>query len=433
MADELEIRSGGVVAVDTGALNDLAERLSAIALRVEDAASQVRRAECLLLGALPNQAMSAVAVPSGSADALEIVASACVEDAAATRLMADTFALVDLQARMEAVAVSDPQSAARLQTRIDALLESDPRLAREATILIQEWKRDRFRGLASQDWDLIAAPLTGGSVSLGLAMRRIAAGLAANGAGIIPQGATLRGPTPPVTVQEVARTAPANAPQSTEDLLRRIPGESDAQVRVETYTYPDGSREHIVYLDGTQAMLPGDDPWDMGSNWDGYNGADFASLEAARQALSLAGVKEGEAVTAVGYSQGAMIASYLAMDDSMNVKSVVLVGSPTMPMLRDDQTLVQFSHTADPVASLAGGGSPGTNGAPGSFVVTREGTSGSGGFTSPGAAHQRQEYLETAARADASNDRRVAAYRDSIRRLGDATTVTAIDYRASRP
>lgn len=431
MADEIDIRSGGAIAVDTEALHSVGERLGGVGRRFEAAASHVRRAEALLLGALTDPMVVALSLPTGAAPALENDAASCAEEAAATRVMADTFEVVELQARMEALAVSDPTAAAQLQAQIDALLASDPRIARAATLLVEEWKDARFHGLASQDADLLLVPALG--VSLGSILLRTAIGAAATGIGVIDKGTVLAGPKPPVVVAEVARTTPTTPPKRTADLLRGLPNDSRSQVRVETYTYADGSREHIVYIDGTQTELPGENPWDMGSNWDGYTGNNFASLEATKEALEMAGVAPDEALTVVGHSQGGMIATHLAMDADWNVKTVMLAGSPTTPTLDDDQTLVQFAHTADPVASLAGGGSIGTTGAPGSFVVTREGGEGGASLEAPLAPHNRTDYIKTAAAADASGDARVVAFNSELARLSTATTVTSVAYQAKRP
>lgn len=431
MAEELDIRSGGAIAVDTEALRAVGDRLGGIGRRLEAAASHLRRGEALLLGALTDPMLVSISVPTGTASVLESEAASCAEEGASTRQMADTFEVVDLQARMEAIAASDPAAAAKLQTRIDALLASDPRLARAATLLIEQWKGERFRGLATQDADLLLLPALG--LSLGGTLLRMSSILAARGAGVIEKGAILTGPKPPVAVAEVARTTPTTAPKSTADLLRRLPDDAESQVRVETYTYPDGTREHIVYIDGTQTPLPGENPWDMGSNWDGYTGDNFASFEATKRALELAGVAPGEALTVVGHSQGGLIGTYLAMDDGWNVQTVMLAGSPVTPTLNDDQTLLQFAHTSDPVAALAGGGSPGTTGAPGSFVVSREGGGGLDSFDAPLGSHGRDEYIKTAAAADGSGDARVVAFNSSMARLGTATTVTSVDYKATRP
>ena len=439
MADDLDIRSGGAIAVDTEALRAVGVRLRAIGGRLQDAAQRVRRAQYLLVQNLSQPLLAQVMGMSGSAASLDQEAAECEDDAVGTCLMADAFELVDLQARQEMLAVRDPLAAQALQARIDALVDSDPRLEGMSAALLEEWEDGRFEGLGQQYWDMALSPVGGllglfGAGMLGLGITTVAKDLAGVRAGVIPPGTVLAGPKPPVSVAEVARTSPASRPHGLKGLITRIPSGSNAQVRVETYVYENGSREHFVYLDGTQSPLPGDDPWDMGSNWDGYSRENFASLEATKEALALAGVSGDEPLTVVTYSQGGLIGSYLAMDETYNVTSLVTAGSPVTPILGDDQVLVQLAHTDDPVAALAGGGSAGTSGSPDGFIATRE--AGEGGLfsqDSPLGPHQQDRYAETAAQADASGDVRVEGFTNGLQRLDAAVEVQSVDYEATRP
>lgn len=434
MGDDLDIGAGGVVAVDTETLRQVATRLDGIGRRLDEASSQVNRAHRVLVGNLSRPGAAPIGALTTASASLDEQAQLCRDEATATRLMADAYELADLRSRQEMLGDTDPQAALGMQDRIDALLASDPRLAAMADDMIQDWEGSRFEGLRSQYWDFFLSRVAPGGSAIGLMMTVGASLLAGAAAGVIPRGTALRGPIPPVVVKETARTTPVGAPKNTAEMLKRIPNGTGAQVRVETYRFADGTRQHKVYIDGTQSFISRDDPWDMGSNWDGYDRQNFASLEATKQALELAGVRPGEQLDIVGYSQGGLIGTYLAIDDTYDVREVVLAGSPTVPELREDQTLVQLAHTADPVASLAGGGWPGGTGSEDSLVARREGDSGSFiNEDAPIVPHLMESYLQTAEMLDASEDPRALAVQERQAHFDEAVEVTSVDFTATRP
>ncbi len=437
MGDDVDIRSGGAIAVDTETLRLVAARLDGIGCRLDEAAAQLSRAENLVFSTLSRAPLAfhmTAGMMSGMSGKLTDDAVICRGQVAATREMADVYELVDLRSRREMLAIDDPRASMRLQERIEALTAANPQLVKLADQVVADWEGRRFDGLSSQSWDLVLSSVLMG-ISIGGLANKAVTDLADRHAGIVPQGTALSGPKPPVVVAEVARSTPSGPPKSTVQTLKRLPTGSDAQVRVETYTFADGTRHHRVYIAGTQSIWAGSvEPWDMGSNWDGYARRNFASFEATRQALEMAGVRPDEPLDVVGYSQGGIVATYLAVGDEYNVGEITLIGSPTVPGLRDDQTLVQLAHTADPVAALAGGGWAGTTGSSDSIIVTREGDKGDLiNFDSPLDPHMMEQYLTTAGQLDASSDPRAAAIQQRRAQLSEAVSVTSTDYKAKRP
>jgi hypothetical protein len=230
-----------------------------------------------------------------------------------------------------------------------------------AAYLQQTWEDQRYDGLDGQ-FD-IATTVTG--VNFG-AITSIAAMLGSSAVfGTLPGKAKLDGWPDPVKVAPVFTTLPATAPASLADGLRRFPEAEDAQVKVEKYTFEDGTAHYVAYIKGTQSGLYGaSEPWDMKSNAELYTGQVSASYQATLDALHQAGAEAGDVVDVYAHSQGAMVGSYLAMGDEFDVQMLVTAGSPVQPTLRDDQLLIQLRHTDDVVNALAGGGSQGGTGSP---------------------------------------------------------------------
>ncbi|UWF77483.1 MULTISPECIES: hypothetical protein [Microbacterium] len=434
MTDGLDIVSGGAIAVDTEALRDVGRRLHGVARMLTDAESAIRRA-CGIAGGIAALRTCEGDLAAG-AGRIARLADECAEDAAGTLLMADVFEVVELQARQRALEVNDPRAALALQDRIDRLTSADPRIGSMAAQLVAGWEERRFQGLEHQHLDRLlvpgSMPWSGPGPIGGLALA--GGGIAAvRGLGVLPYGARLDGTAPPVRVERVATWFQVPPPRNIAESLQRIPRRG-AQVRVEEYTMRDGARRFVAYIDGTRTALPlvTQQPWDMGSNWDAYMRQEkSAAYHAVQEALREAGAGPDSRVDLVGYSQGAMIASYLAMDGSLDVGTTVLAGSPVEPSLQDGQTLVQLRHSDDPIAALAGGGSPGSPGADG-FTAWREAGDGMFGNDAPFAAHDLEAYIETAGMVDASRDPRVEEV-TLWSELAGAVDVRAFDYVATRP
>lgn len=436
MAGELDITSGGAIAVDSEALREVGRRLGALGRQLADAGEQVRRAYHALVQAPSLQPHVDLPGMWHCADQLERLAAETADDAAGTTLMADVFEYVELRAEQQALAIGMPEEAAALQMRIDTLAESDPRVQDMAAMLVAGWAEARFAGMDDQFLDDILGQPAGVGADP-VAHTLVSAGGVATffGLGVIPYGTTLAGPAAPVKIAPVRTASAAAPPKSLEESLRRIPYGATGQVRVEKYTMVDGSRRFVTYIDGTRTLVPltTDEPWDMGSNWDLYmHREQAASHHATVLALEAAGARPGDVVDLVSYSQGAAIGSHLAMDSPYEVRVNITAGSPVEPSLTDDQVLVQLRHTDDPVGGgLTGGGSYGGTGAPGSFTAWRE--AGGGPFDHPFVPHHYDEYLETARQVDASADPRVRQLDEYFDELGQAVDIQVMDFAAERP
>jgi pimeloyl-ACP methyl ester carboxylesterase len=248
------------------------------------------------------------------------------------------------------------------------------------------------------------------------------------GRGRLTPGTRLTGTPPPVSVQLVA-AGTAAAPTGMKDAIERIPYGSQGQVVVEKYTMPDGRSRFVTYIDGTREMKRGtDEPWDMDSNLDMYlEHRTAASQQATLKALEAAGAKPGDRVDFVGYSQGAAIGSFTAMDSPYVTEVVIAAGNPVSPHLDSDQLYALLEHDGDIVGNLADG-PPGGTGSAGSFTVSRDIDRLQ--FTDE---HAFREYEKTAGMADASGDSRVEAMdRLFFDELGEAVSVERMEFHATR-
>lgn len=433
MSSDLEISSGGAIQVDSEALRDVARRMGAVGSRLGDVSDQLWRARAMVSQA----ALDAVSTTgiSDCAQRLSTLAEQMSTAMAGVGQMADTFEYVELTARQQALGAMDADGALAVQARIDELVAADPGIVDRATKLEAGWRHGLLDQTGEQTWDHwlrtlgatgvippVAAPIETALLLGGLLPGAV-------GLGVLSTGDRLQGKAPPVAVDLVAR-AQVTAASGVRDSLSRIP-KDDGQVAVEKYTMPDGSEKYVAYIDGTRSIGgSGEDPWDMGSNWDMYvGGATSASYAATMQALADAGVPGDADLSLVTYSQGAAIGSYIAMDPTMNVTTVISIGNPTSPELGPDQTLVDIRHRGDPVSNLADGGTAGGTGSAGSFTVRATLPPGV-----PGEQHLYDSYLETAGLVDASGDPRVEALHDGYYAdLAKAVKVERLEFKATRP
>ncbi len=360
----------------------------------------------------------------GLADRAAALHGDCVDAAASTALMADTYEYVELLVEARARGLGAAGDDARAGMR--RLAESDPRIPDLARSLVAQWEDDRFAGLVTQ------VPRGGALGPAGVVPALVGVG---TGLGVIARGSRLRGASEPVTVTPVKTATPAAAPAGLAGALNRIPEKRGAQVAVEKYSFVGGPAKYVVYVKGTQTFAPGDmgraDPWDMKSNAELYLGERSASYEATLAAVEAAGAEPGDEVQIVAHSQGAMVASHFAMESEYEVPLIVTAGSPADPTLDDDQTLVTLGYTDDPVRGLAAGGSPAGTGSPDSVGVTAEHAPGFawGDFGDP---HLLQSYVELAEDADASGDPRIARVEGLWDDLDDATVIERTEFRAER-
>lgn len=423
MSDDLEIRHGGAIAVDTDEFRAVGRRLEAVGAQLEGAREAIVRACGVVLGDRGLASVDAGALAANGEQAADL-AGECLDAATGTLLMADAFEVVELRAQAAALRVADSSEGLALQARIALLCASDARVATMADWLVAGWEDDRYEGLDDQ-YDLggLLAPLFSGGALVGGLLQL----------GKVGVGMRLTGAADPVTVTPVRTSSPRSAPSNLAEAFGRFPTTPGAQVKVEQYVMGDGTKHYVAYVKGSQSVaLGGKEPWDMRSNAQLYTGETSASYQATLDALKAAGAGPGDRVDVVAHSQGAVIAAHLAMESGYDVQVQMTAGSPVEPTLDDDQLLIQLRHSDDVVSSLAGGGSPGGTGSPDSFTATREADPAPGIQDVMLAPHQLDAYIETAEQVDASGDPRVTALDDLWSELDGAVEVTATEYRAER-
>lgn len=435
---DLEIRGGGVVAVDTDTLRAAAGRFDAVRIELDEACRRAAsvRASLGAEGAAEAEALAwslSVRLGEVSADAERIARS--LREAAAV------YELVELRVQVRAAfAVRDFAEAGRIGRRRAELQAEYPDAAAAAEWAMFErtimWPSEMVRqatelGLWTGDELGTKAAVYGGAA---LGSGAVALALAAGGLGFGRAERPLAGAPPAVTVTRTASVTPrtVHAPTSLADAASRIPT-GGARVRVESYAMPDGSRQFAVYVAGTRTQdLGTDDPWDNRSNVELYTGTTSASFAATTEALADAGARPGDVVHAWGHSQGAMITSQLALAGDYDVRTNVTLGSPIDAATGPSTLSVGIRHTDDPIVSLAGGGHAMPAGAPGSFVVETSFNPETGLHDARNPAHPLSAYVETAGRVDAAADTRVAGVHRVLEELGAATDVTAVEYAARR-
>ncbi|WP_226534043.1 hypothetical protein [Microbacterium paraoxydans] len=421
----LEIGHGGAIAVDTGQLRDLGSRLRGVAERYEETRAAVLRAQEAILSApaaCPEVDVNALGVSVERLGALRAeLDDACV----GTELMADAFEVVELRAEVEALALTDAAAAAVAEARLAQLVSGDERVGVMAAWLVEDWEDRRFQGVGRQfDAGGLLSPLFFAGAFIGVT----------TGLGAVGTGAPLKGQADPVRVTAVKASTPA-APQDLAGALRRMPS-ATAQVAVEKYTMSDGATRYVTYISGTRNGVPWaggeEEPWDMKSNVELYQGHRSASYQATLDALAAAGAEPGDRVDVVAYSQGGMIAAHLATESPYDVGMQVTAGSPQQPLLGDDQTLIQLRHSDDLVSNLAAGGSAAGTGSADSFTATRVGDPRAGLQDLALRAHALETYIETAEMVDASDDPRAEALDAYWAELATAAEVERTEYRAER-
>lgn len=444
MSGDLNITSGGAINVDSGAFRAVGHRLAALAEQVKDAVRTARRAQHVL--AQTTDQHFAAGQVGNCVHRLERQGEKAAKAAQGTLVMADVFELVELRTQQSLMRVGDAREALAIQDRIHELLASNPNVGPAADFLVTHWQNHRFDGLTDQPWDrtytlgrwagaVLAPTLAGwaalwlGSKPVGSTMRSLLDRAVDLDLGILPIGTRLMGESPAVTLRTVESRG-VKPVSGVRDSIARVPYGRSAQVAVEKYTMKSGSVRYVAYVDGTREMMPGtDEPFDAVSDVELYlDRKKSASYEATLQALEAAGVEPGDTVDLVGYSQGAMIVSHLAMDSPYHVGTVIVAGDPVDPALAADQTIIRLENGADPVNALATGGTAGGSGSPGSFTAQREGER-----SSPIDPHLYGEYLTTGAQVDRSSDPRAQALRDTFfHELAEAARVDRTEFGATR-
>ena len=429
--DELDIRGGGAVAVDTATLREAADGFSALAEELDETAAQVGSAAVRLFG-VSDTAWALSNRLEVTRRRILTVADDARALTGALRGSAAVYEVVDLQAeRALADAARDSEAVARIDARIAALGREYPEAGLQATLGTlghwAAWPDDLAAQAPGALWWLIPG-FHAMAIPAAWAMQRVVGTV---GAGTVPATARLRGQANEVVVAPTALHGPATAPTSLPGAVARIPRDGDARIRVERYTMPDGSRQFALYVAGTQTAAPNTaEPFDMGSNLELYSGERSASYDATLAALRDAGAESGDIVHAFGHSQGAMVAAYVALEAGFDTRTLVSFGSPVEADVGDRTLSISLRHSDDPVGALAGGGSPGAVGAPGSFIASRIADPAPGLHDLQLPAHAIEEYARTATLLDESGDARMAAVRQLFDQLGDAASVDVTEYSA---
>ena len=432
MSDDLDIRSGGAVAVDTVTLRTAARGFDALSGDLRDIAEQVGSAG-LRLFELSRATWAVSGTIEVARQRILAVSDGAEGIAEALGLAADVYDIAELRAeRAAALAAGDEAAVGRLDARLAAAVRAHPEAGRQAGLdALAHWFRwpaELARQAPGTMWWLapgfhaLAVPFAWS------AQHAIAAG----GAGTIPATSRLRGEAADVVVTPVPNRGATAAPRSLADATERIP-QGESRIRVERYTMPDGSREFAVYVAGTRTVEAGTtEPFDMPSNLELYTGERSASYDATLAALAAAGAEPGDVVHAFGHSQGAMITAHLALEGGYDTRTLVSIGSPVEAAVGDGTLSLSLRHSDDPVAALAGGGHAGTAGAPGSFIAERSADPQLGMQDYRLPAHGIDGYTETARLLDASADPRMDAVRGLFDELGSAASVEITEYAAER-
>lgn len=440
--DPLQITGGGAIAVDTATLRRTASRFALAAAALDEA--------CARLGPLGNMllehhvfAWDAACTASALGTRLREAVAGAERIAERLRETAVVYELVELNVEHRTAFFAGDQAAmARIDARRDALMALHPDAMGDARAAefgrAVMWPGDLVRQATEAGVDLgtLFGPEGGviGGVALGGGAILAAAATGIGGFGIVSRDARLTGPAPVVAlVPTTPSTAPTPTPLGLAGAADRIPRDGDARVRVEKYTMADGTKQFAVYVAGMRsAGMGGQDPWDGLSNVELYTGQRSASYQATVDALEAAGAQRGDVVHAFGHSQGAMVASRIALEGEFDTRTLVTFGSPVDADVGPETLSVSVRHTDDPVVALAGGGHLGAVGGEGSMVVEREAHPqvGPEDLLAPG--HDLVGYADTAADVDASTDPRVDALRDVFGELRHATRVEAYEFGAER-
>lgn len=420
-ADELDIRHGGAVAVDTETLRRAATGWTRIARDAWAAADELRRACALASG------VGAGGTLWATLGDVEAAAAAAERTASRLTRVADTYELIELQGALQfARGTGDTAAAEQLGQRQRELAGDTATMAAATGGVLRHVLGEKLgfavqAGIQTPDRQLLWAMLLG---TVGLL-----------GAGRIDAGDRLEGVRSAVEVTALRRSAhtgaDVDAPRGVADLVGRIPSDGDARVRVETYTLPDGGRTHAVYVTGTRPEGVGD-AWNMHSNVELYAGRPSTSYDAVLAALADVGVAPDEPLHLIGHSQGVLVTSRLVSEGAYTVASHVSVGGPVEVAAGPRTLQVTLRHRDDPIVQLADTGLPHPTGAPGSLVASRTVHPAAGLQDGLFGAHHLDTYVDTARMLDASTDPRVDALETVFAGLGAATAVSTVVYGATR-
>lgn len=215
-------------------------------------------------------------------------------------------------------------------------------------------------------------------------------------------------------------------PQDFEQRAKRIPTGAN-QIRIDRYSQPGQPDRFEVYLGGTidGSVVAGTEPWDMTSNLTAVAGGTAGSLAATKQAMTLAGIDSSTPVTFTGYSQGGLLSAMLASSGDYDTRGLFTLGGPAGQVeVPHDIPYVALEHADDLVPATGG-----TWKSSDPLLVTRTvyaGQADAGDAFLP--AHELSNYRETARLADASDEQRLVAARETLQRFSAGSTEVRTSY-----
>jgi hypothetical protein len=132
----------------------------------------------------------------------------------------------------------------------------------------------------------------------------------------------------PVHIDRVSTTREVTGPVGSVGRLARVP--EGNQVRIERYDAPGEKPRYVVYVGPTETFSPVADhePWDLTSAVTGVAGLDAGSLRATHAAMHDAGIRPGDEVQVVGFSQGGLVAARITASTDWNVVGLETYGAP---------------------------------------------------------------------------------------------------------
>ncbi|WP_152188780.1 hypothetical protein [Georgenia satyanarayanai] len=241
-----------------------------------------------------------------------------------------------------------------------------------------------------------------------------------------------------LTVSRSREVEPAADLPGVVDSLRAVHqdhGAAPGTLEVRRVDHADGTRSWTLLLPSTQAMVPGgSNPVDNLTNAETYGGLVSDVEIGAVEALRLAGVRPGEAVAVIGFSQGGLTGMRLASDplvrQRFTITTVVTAGSPVghLPTPAGTEVL-HLEHLEDPFVGLDGTSNPAEEAR---TTVSRSLATGTTGKTRlevpPADSHSITEYTRTARLALEADERSVTHLAERLAAVtggpGDRVTAT---------
>jgi hypothetical protein len=229
----------------------------------------------------------------------------------------------------------------------------------------------------------------------------------------------------------------SSTPSSIGELISNIPGpdpgEHPGNFRID-HIVTDGQHDkYIVYIGGTDDFSPvsRDRALDLTSGVEAIAGAPTGSMQSLDQAMKDSGISHTSAVTFVGYSHGALLASAATASGAYTVDGLVTIGNPAGNIETPANVpAILIGHDDDLVTAL-GGNQTNDN----ALRITRRvfGSAAEIPADMPVPAHHREYYQHTAELVDASTSDDVSSMVAKLTSYGtDASHVETRWYDATR-